>query len=82
MARVTWEAPVDWTLPRWLRRLTMPTLIVWGEEDRIMPPAQAPSWAGAIAGARVRTFPAAGHLVLDEAPAAVAAIGEFMAEGP
>jgi len=68
----------DAKLPRYLHRLTMPTLIVWGKQDRLTPAAQHRTWAKALPKATVRLFDNAGHLVLDEAPDAVAAIAEFL----
>jgi hypothetical protein len=35
-ARLMWDAPYDLKLHRWLHRLTMPTLILWGD-DRLIP---------------------------------------------
>ena len=37
LARLLWEHPWDAKFPRYLHRLTMPTLLVWGEEDRLIP---------------------------------------------
>jgi pimeloyl-ACP methyl ester carboxylesterase len=56
----------------------MPTLIVWGKQDRLTPTAQHHTWAKALPKATVRLFDNAGHLVLDEAPASVTAIAEFL----
>ena len=56
---------------------TMPTLLVWGNQDKLTPTAQHKTWAKALPNAKVRLFDNAGHLVLDEAPAAVDAIGDF-----
>lgn len=67
----------DPKLPRYLHRLTMPTLLVWGKQDRLTPTAQHATWAKALPNAAVRLFDDAGHLVLDEAPAAVEAIASF-----
>jgi pimeloyl-ACP methyl ester carboxylesterase len=78
-ARVAWEHPTDRKLPRWLRRIDMPTLIVWGKEDRLLPAGQAEAWKRLLPHAEVKTFGPAGHLVLDERPEAVAAITAFMA---
>ena len=64
---------------RWLHRVTVPALLVWGEKDRTTPIQQADAWMKAIPGLQFRKFPGAGHLVLDEKPEAVAAIGEFVA---
>jgi pimeloyl-ACP methyl ester carboxylesterase len=63
---------------RWLHRLTMPTMLIWGEHDRIIPAGQAEYWAERIPGARVKIFPEAGHLVLHERPEAVQAISDFL----
>lgn len=68
----------DAKLLRHLHRLTMPTLLVWGNNDRLTPAAQHRAWLKALPSARVRLFDDAGHLVLDESPAAVTAIGEFL----
>jgi pimeloyl-ACP methyl ester carboxylesterase len=67
----------DVKLPRYLHRLTMPTLLVWGKEDKLTPTAQHKTWASALPNAKVRLFDKAGHLVLDEAPEAVDAIAAF-----
>jgi pimeloyl-ACP methyl ester carboxylesterase len=67
----------DEKLPRHLHRLTMPTLIIWGKQDKLTPAAQHTTWAKALPNAKVKLFDNAGHLVLDEAPAAAAAIADF-----
>ncbi len=67
----------DEKLPRYLHRLTMPTLLIWGKQDKLTPTAQHAAWAQALPNAQVRLFDNAGHLVLDEAPAAVDAIAAF-----
>jgi pimeloyl-ACP methyl ester carboxylesterase len=67
----------DENLPRQLHRLSMPTLIVWGKQDRLTPTAQHTAWAKALPNASVQLFDNAGHLVLDESPEAVSAIAEF-----
>jgi len=66
-------------LERWLHRVNLPTLIVWGAKDRLLPPGQAQAWAKLIAGSRVLMVPGAGHLVPDERPESVEAIAEFLA---
>jgi pimeloyl-ACP methyl ester carboxylesterase len=67
----------DSKLPRYLHRLTMPTLLVWGKQDNLTPAAQHTAWVQALPNAQVRLFDNAGHLVLDESPDAVAAIAAF-----
>ena len=44
----------------------MPTLLVWGEADRVQPVEQAEVWAGHLPDARVKTFPGVGHLIFVE----------------
>jgi pimeloyl-ACP methyl ester carboxylesterase len=79
-ARLLWARPYDLKLHRWLHRLTMPTLILWGDADRLIPHEQAPLWAQLIPGADVRLLPGVGHLIFDESREAVDAIGAFVGE--
>jgi pimeloyl-ACP methyl ester carboxylesterase len=79
-AIMLWEHPFDRVVPRWLGRVDTPTLVVWGEDDQLIPPALAPAWAKLLPDARVATFPDAGHLVLDESPEAAAAVALFCTE--
>jgi len=78
-ARIAWERMSDPKLPRWLHRIKVPTLLLWGEGDRIIPYGQAQTWAGLIPGAQIRAFKNAGHLVLNESAEAVSAVAAFMA---
>lgn len=63
-----------------LPRLTMPVLLMWGEEDRMRPFAQAAEWRAALPAARLAAVPATGHLVLEETPASAGLIPHFLAE--
>jgi pimeloyl-ACP methyl ester carboxylesterase len=56
----------------------MPTLILWGDADRLIPVEQASVWAGHIAGAEVRVLPGVGHLLFDESREAVDAVARFV----
>jgi pimeloyl-ACP methyl ester carboxylesterase len=56
-----------------LYRIEAQTVIVWGESDRLIPPAYGPAFAAGIAGARLVNIPEAGHMVILEKPAEVAA---------
>jgi pimeloyl-ACP methyl ester carboxylesterase len=79
-ARILWERPYDVRLERWLHRLTMPTLLLWGEADRIIPVEQIDVWAEHVRGAERRTLPGVGHLLFDESPDAVTAVADFVGE--
>ena len=50
-------------------KVTVPTLVVVGADDRLTPPAMAKSIADAIPGAKLAVIPAAGHLSNIEQPA-------------
>lgn len=79
LARIAWERSYDPKLPKYLHRINVPTLLVWGKQDKIIPAAQAATWQKLIPGAQVKLFEPAGHLVLNEKPESVRAIGEFLA---
>ena len=79
-ARLLWARVYDLKLARWLHRLTMPTLIVWGDADRLIPVEQAPVWAELIPGAELKTLPGVGHLIFDESSEAVEAVASFVGE--
>lgn len=66
-------------LGRWLSRIPNQTLVVWGDKDRLLPPAQAAIWAERIPNARTLIVPGAGHFAMQEDPALVTAIGDFLA---
>ena len=48
-------------LKQWLGRIRVPTLVLWGESDRIVTPDYGRAYAGLIPGARFRLIEAAGH---------------------
>jgi pimeloyl-ACP methyl ester carboxylesterase len=77
-ARLLWERPIDEKMMRYLHRLRMPTLIVWGDEDRLIPVEQTHTWRRCLPNADVRVFKHAGHLVHLENADAVAAMGTFL----
>ena len=53
-------------------RITVPTLILWGAEEDLLPADQAHELAAAIEGSRLVTYEGTGHLVLWEQPERVA----------
>jgi pimeloyl-ACP methyl ester carboxylesterase len=73
-----WPIP-DKGLKKRIHRIRVPTLLVWGKEDRIVPPVYAEEFARRIAGARVATVDQAGHAPQAEQPEAVARlVREFL----
>jgi pimeloyl-ACP methyl ester carboxylesterase len=77
-ARFAWERPYDPTLARWLHRISVPTLLLYGDKDRITPVEQSKTWASLIPHATVRIVKDAGHLVLEEKAEAAQAVLEFL----
>ncbi len=53
-----------------LARITAPTLLLWGEQDAMIPVANAQDFLRTMKNARLVTLPGVGHLPHQEAPAA------------
>ncbi|MDQ0315039.1 alpha/beta fold hydrolase [Amorphus orientalis] len=49
-------------LKKWLHRISVPTLIVWGTEDKLLPAEYGPAYRDLIPGAALEVFPECGHL--------------------
>ncbi len=60
----------DPKLRRWLRRIAVPTLVLWGAGDRIVSPAYGRAYAEAIPGSRFEPIERAGHRPEIERPEA------------
>jgi pimeloyl-ACP methyl ester carboxylesterase len=61
-------------LRAWLHRISVPTLVVWGESDGIVTPAYGREFARAIPGARFETIAGCGHHPEIERPEELAAL--------
>ena len=62
-----------------LKDVQVPTLILFGAHDKVVPPGNADLLHGKMAGSRVKILPNAGHFFPFEAPGeAVAAVVEFL----
>jgi pimeloyl-ACP methyl ester carboxylesterase len=77
-ARVGWHRPYDLKLARWLHRIAAPTLIVWGDADRLIPVEQAEVWAEQLPTSEVKILPGVGHLLFDESREALDLVGDFV----
>jgi pimeloyl-ACP methyl ester carboxylesterase len=68
--RVGWEPPYlhDRKLLGRLHRIKCPTLLIWGEQDRLVPPANGRAYAEAIPDASLHLIRGAGHSVILEQP--------------
>ena len=74
-ARVTWKPYMfNRRLEPLLANLDLPTLLVWGGRDGIVPLACAQQYQAGIAGAQLEVIADAGHVVELEEPARTAAL--------
>lgn len=64
----------SWSSLPWLRKLTMPTLILAGSEDPMAPVANSQLLASKIPGAVLEVFDRGGHLFMFESAAQVAPV--------
>lgn len=68
-AKLTWAPRLyDPDLRKWLHRIKLPTQIVWGAQDAILPSAYAAEWARLVQGARVSLIQNCGHAPQIEKP--------------
>jgi pimeloyl-ACP methyl ester carboxylesterase len=65
--KFVWPIP-DKGLKKHLHRIANPTLVIWGEQDRIINPAYADMFASGITGAKIAMVSNAGHLPQLEQP--------------
>jgi len=55
-----------------VKTLKMPVLLLWGEQDKVIPLSHARAFAAAIPGSQLITYADAGHLPMEETPEQVA----------
>jgi pimeloyl-ACP methyl ester carboxylesterase len=66
-------------LGKWLHRIDVPTLLVWGKADGLVPPKFGEAYRALIPGSRLVVLPDAGHAPFDEQRAAfLAAFDDFI----
>ena len=80
-ARVGWQPRLyDPHLAKWLHRIDVPTLVIWGDHDRIFPVAMLGEFMRLIPGAKSAVIPDCGHLPHIECTGAfIAALTPFIA---
>ena len=78
LARVAWDRNYEPKLDRWLGHVRNPTLILWGEQDRVIPVEQASFWAKRIVNSEIATFEGAGHLLFLETSKAIGRLKSFL----
>jgi pimeloyl-ACP methyl ester carboxylesterase len=70
LALLMWNPSYDPKLERRLTRITCPTLIIWGTNDRLVPPVYGDAWHRLIAGSQLVSLPGVGHMPMFEQPEA------------
>lgn len=66
-------------LSRWLHRIYTPTLLIWGDADKIFPPAYGPAFQSFIPGAELVMLKNCGHLPhIEKRAETLAAMHSFM----
>ena len=71
-------AETDQALRQGLKGFDRPTLLLWGEKDRVVEIAFAREWQAVLPNAKLEVIPGGSHLLLDEFPAAVEALRRFL----
>jgi pimeloyl-ACP methyl ester carboxylesterase len=71
-ARLMWKRPYDPQLEWRLHHATMPTLVIWGGDDALLPPEHGRRLAALLPDARLEVLDGVGHVVPLEAPEAFA----------
>jgi len=69
LASLAWNPHFDPKLERRLERVQCPTLVIWGENDRLIPPVYGERYQQLIAGAKLVTLQGTGHMPMFEKPA-------------
>jgi pimeloyl-ACP methyl ester carboxylesterase len=81
LARLVWERPYDPKLPGRLHRVKCPVLLLWGDNDRLVPPAYGAAWKKHIPQAELKLIANCGHMGMFEKEAEfVEAIRAFAEE--
>jgi 4,5:9,10-diseco-3-hydroxy-5,9,17-trioxoandrosta-1(10),2-diene-4-oate hydrolase len=79
-ARLAWQFPYAPKLRGRLGRAKIPALVVWGEQDRLVPVAHAHAYVEGLPDARLALIPNTAHYPYVEAPEAFAhAVQQFLA---
>jgi pimeloyl-ACP methyl ester carboxylesterase len=71
--------PFDPALPAKLAHIAMPTLLIWGDDDQIVPPGHLASWEAALPHARSHVAEGVGHLIWHEHPPVFELVADFLA---
>jgi pimeloyl-ACP methyl ester carboxylesterase len=81
--RIAWKPYMySQTLPHLLGSVRVPSLVIWGDDDKVVPQSAAGVYAKALPNAKLETVKASGHCVDMEQPEALAKlVTTFIAQG-
>lgn len=78
LARLVWERPYDPKLAGRLHRVQCPTLLLWGANDRLVPPSYGEAYRRYLPQAEMQLIPECGHMAMFEKEAEfVEAVARF-----
>jgi len=79
VVRLAYPHFVNPELAKWLHRVDVPTLLIWGENDGLVPPRFGEAYRDRIFEASLVVIPQAGHAPFEEQPDAfLAAFDDFL----
>jgi pimeloyl-ACP methyl ester carboxylesterase len=81
-AKLTWAPRLyNPDLCKWMHRIDVPTQIIWGDDDKLIPVAYADAFQKLIPGSRMQVVKNCGHLPhIEKADETLAVIAEFEGE--
>jgi pimeloyl-ACP methyl ester carboxylesterase len=82
LAKLSWQPRLyDPHLRKWLHRIDRPTLIIWGDSDKLIPAAYGPAYRDLIPGAKLDVIKNCGHVPhIEKTAETVAAVTTFIEE--
>jgi pimeloyl-ACP methyl ester carboxylesterase len=81
LAKLAWQPRLhDPHMQKWVHRIDIPTLVLWGDDDKLIPPAYGPAWRDLIPGAKLEVIKDCGHVPhLEKADETLAVITRHIA---
>ncbi len=62
-AKLSWQPRLyNPDLYKWLHRISVPTLLLWGDHDKIIPPGYGPAFKDLIPGSKLEVIESCGHV--------------------
>lgn len=81
LARLAWNPGYSPKLARRLARVTAPSLVIWGKEDRLIPAAHGTAYQAALPNARLEIIEDCGHIpILEATETTIKLIQEFLSQ--